>query len=60
MTLAAEYMLKQSKLHMSVDSNLLLKSTLETNVAPGMMLQFCAEAAQLKNSYKYGFGIVMQ
>ena len=53
-------MLKQSKLHMSVDSNLLLKSTVETNLAPGMMLQFSAEMAHFKNSYKYGFGIVMQ
>ena len=53
-------MLKQSKLHMSVDSNLLLKSTVDTTVAPGMALQFCAELAHLKNAYKYGFGIVMQ
>eukprot|EP00597_Dinobryon_sp_UTEXLB2267_P004048 CAMPEP_0170077946 /NCGR_PEP_ID=MMETSP0019_2-20121128/14637_1 /TAXON_ID=98059 /ORGANISM="Dinobryon sp., Strain UTEXLB2267" /LENGTH=265 /DNA_ID=CAMNT_0010290531 /DNA_START=264 /DNA_END=1064 /DNA_ORIENTATION=- len=59
MSVGAEYTLKQSKLHMSVDSNLLIKSTVETTVAPGVMMQFTAEVCQVKSSYRFGYGIIM-
>jgi hypothetical protein len=56
---SAEFMLKQSKLHMGIDSNLLLKSYLETNLNPTTQLQLCAEVMQAANHYKFGVGIVM-
>jgi hypothetical protein len=59
MSVGAEYILKQSKLHMSVDSNLHLKSLLETTLAPGIQLQFCAEMSQFKEVYRFGYGIIM-
>ena len=59
MSIAAEFILKQSKLHMGIDSNLLLKSYLETTTTPNTQLQFSAETNQLKNHYKFGFGICM-
>ena len=57
--MAAEYMLKQSKLHMSIDSQLQLKSMVETTIAPGVQLQMCADVNQGKSFYKFGFGIRM-
>lgn len=59
MSVGAEFMLKQSKLCMGVDSNLLLKSYLETSLNPGTQLQISAEMMQAANHYKFGFGIVM-
>ena len=59
MTLGAEYTLKQSKIQMTIDSSLLLKSSLETSIAPGTMMQLCAEMRQDKDHYKFGYGIVM-
>ncbi len=59
-SVSAEYTLKQGKIHMGVDSNLLLKTALETNVAPGVNLQIAAETMQGKGHYKYGVGLVMQ
>lgn len=59
MSLSAEYILKQSKLQMSVDSNLHLKSSLETSVINGFQLQFCAEMSQFKDVYRFGYGILM-
>lgn len=59
MTLGAEFFLKQSKLHMSLDSNMLVRSSLETSLTPGMQMQFAAEVLQSKNHYRFGFGIVM-
>jgi hypothetical protein len=59
MTVAAEYILKQSKLHMSMDSNLQVKSSLETSVVPGIQMQVAGEIAHLAGAYKIGFGIVM-
>jgi mitochondrial import receptor subunit TOM40 len=58
-TQAAEYTFKQSKLSMSIDSNLELKSTVETTVAPGVQMQFSAEMAHMKNQYRFGYGIIM-
>jgi len=59
MSIGAEYILKQSKLHMSVDSNLLIKSTVETTVAPGVLMQFTADVCQIKGTYRFGYGIIM-
>lgn len=59
MSLGAEYILKQSKLHMNIDSNLTMKSTVETTVAPGVQMQFTAEMAQVQGLYKFGYGIIM-
>jgi hypothetical protein len=59
MSVGAEYMLKQSKLHMSVDSNLTIKSALETTVMPGVTIQLCAEEQHPKDAYKFGMGIMM-
>lgn len=59
MSLSAEYILKQAKLTMSVDSSLHVKSLLETDLPQGMHLQLAAEVDQLKNSYKIGCGIIM-
>ena len=57
MTIGAEYILKQSKIQMSIDSNLLLKSYLEANLGPGISLQFCAEMQQHKEHFRFGYGL---
>ena len=59
MSIGAEYTMKQSKLHMSIDSDMLLKSSLESTVAPGVTMQFAAEMLQSKDHYRFGCGIVM-
>lgn len=59
MSLAVEYILKQSKLNMSIDSNLTVKSTIETTVLPGFTLQLCAEEQHLKDAFRFGLGITM-
>ena len=59
MTVGAEYTLKQSKIQMTIDSNMLIKSHLETTIAPGVTMQFCAEMCQGQNVYKFGYGIAM-
>lgn len=58
-SVAAEYTLKQSKLHMSVDSNLQLKSLVETSIMPGIQLQLSADVCQIKDAYRFGYGIMM-
>lgn len=57
MTLGAEYIMKQSKLHMSIDSNLLVKSALESTVYPGLSINLAAEMAQSKDHYRFGYGV---
>ncbi len=59
MSVAAEYMLKQSRVSMSVDSNITLKSLVETSIAPGVQLQLAAEMAQLQGQYRFGYGLLM-
>lgn len=59
MTLYAEYILKQSKLNFSIDSNFLIKSLLETTLSPGTSLQFSAEVMQAKDHYRFGYGITL-
>ncbi len=58
-SLNAEYILKQSKLHMGIDSNLFVRSNLETALSAGVTLQFSAELNQLKDHYRFGYGIAM-
>lgn len=58
-SVAAEYTLKQSKLHMSIDSNLQLKSLVETSIMPGIQLQLSADVSQAKDAYRFGYGIMM-
>lgn len=59
MTVATEYMLKQGKLHMSIDSSLMVKSLVETTAIPGVTLQFSADLMHLQGQYRFGFGITM-
>jgi hypothetical protein len=59
MTVSAEYLLKQSKLNFSVDSNFFIKSLLETTLSPGTSLQFSAEVMHAKDHYRFGYGITM-
>jgi hypothetical protein len=59
MSFGAEYYLKQSKLQMSVDSNLHVKSLVETTIVPQVQLQLSAEMLQSKDVYRFGYGIVM-
>jgi len=55
----AEYTLKQAKLQMSVDSNLVLKSALESQVQPGIKLQMAAELQHGSDQFKCGVGLAM-
>jgi len=57
--ICAEYILKQSKVTLGVDSNLLFKTMLETTIAPGTQLQLCAEMMQAKDHYRFGYGITL-
>jgi hypothetical protein len=55
----AEYQLKQSKISFSVDSTLVIKSTVESNLSPGVQFQLSAEMAQAKEHYRFGYGLIM-
>lgn len=57
-TVTGEYILKQSKIHMSVDSNFGVKSMLETQVVPGLTLQLASDVNQPADQYRFGFGFV--
>jgi hypothetical protein len=59
MGMLAEFQLKQAKLQLGLDSNLVLRSTLDSTINPGTTLQLCAEMQQQSNHYRFGFGIVM-
>ena len=60
MSVSAEYILKTSKIHVSADSDLTFKSTLEAAVVPGINLQLCAEINPLQEDHKiFGYGITM-
>lgn len=59
MSVGAEYTMKQSKLHMSIDSSLFVKSTLSTTISPGTDLQLCAEMQHANQHYKIGLGVMM-
>mmetsp|Transcript_35150 Transcript_35150/g.35792 ORF Transcript_35150/g.35792 Transcript_35150/m.35792 type:complete len:327 (+) Transcript_35150:115-1095(+) len=57
--LGAEFILKQSKLNFSIDSDLLIKSGLETSIGPAMNLQVTAEMQHASNAYRFGYGIMI-
>ena len=59
MSVGAEYMYKQGRLQMSVDSNLTIKSAMDTNVSPGMNLQLVAELSQFNQQAKFGTFLMM-
>ncbi len=60
MNVSAQYILKQSKISMGVDSDLVLKSTVESNIAPGVQLSLSAEIPHLKqDACRFGYAILM-
>lgn len=59
MSVGAEYMYKQGRIHMSLDSNLTVRSSLDTNVSPGMNLQLVTELSQLNQQAKFGTSLMM-
>ncbi len=59
MSVAAQYFLKQSKLEIGVDSNVLIRSMLETTVFPGLSIALSAEMMQAKDHYKFGTGVTL-
>lgn len=58
-TVSAEYSLKQGKLHLSIDSNLTVKSSLETSLSPGVNLLGSAEVSTIADVYRFGYGLSM-
>lgn len=52
-------MYKQGRIHMSLDSNLTVRSSLDTNVSPGMNLQLVTELSQLNQQAKFGTSLMM-
>ncbi len=60
MNVSAQYILKQSKINMGVDSDLSIKSSVETSIAPGVQLNITAEIPQLKqDASKFGIALLM-
>lgn len=59
-TVAAEYFLKQSKILMSLDSDVTVRSTIDTQVLGGLSLTLNAEVQPLAQSLKIGYGFSMQ
>ena len=60
MNVSAQYILKQSKVTVGVDSELVMRSTVESNIAQGMQLTLSAEIPQLKqDASRFGVGILM-
>ncbi len=59
MSVSAEYSLKQSTLKASLDSNLMLKSTLSNKISPGVEFNLSAEMQQAQQHFKFGYCIIM-
>ena len=60
MSACAEYILKQSKLTMGVDSDLVMRTTVESNIAQGVQLSISAEIPQLQQDQcKFGYALLM-
>lgn len=59
MSAGAEFTMKQSKIHMSIDSSLMIKSSLEMTVQKQLQLQLAAEMQQMQNHYRFGVGVVL-
>ena len=58
-SVCAEFILKQSKLNFAVDSDLMIKSSMETSVMAGMNLQVAAEMQHLNIHYRFGYGMMI-
>lgn len=58
-TAAAEYTLKQSKLHMSLDTNAFVRSSIESTLSQGVRMTMAAEMNQAKEHYKFGLMLLM-
>ena len=56
-SLSAEYQLKQSKLQMSVDSSLNIKSVVDTSVGKGFAFTLAAEVCAISDIYRFGYSI---
>lgn len=56
---SAQYMLKQSSLNFGVDSNLLIKSMVSTEIQPGISLQMSGEIQHSAGHYRFGTGLNM-
>jgi len=56
---AAEYSLKQARLQFSVDSNFVLRSSLESQVNPGVKLQLSTELHHGTDEFHCGYGLQM-
>lgn len=50
----ANYTLKESRGNLSVDSDLTIKSSVESSISPGVNLQIVAETSQLNTQAKVG------
>jgi len=60
MNLSAQYILKQSRISIGVDSDLTMRTTIESNVSQGVQLSISAELPQLKQEgCRFGLGLTM-
>lgn len=59
MTVGAEYTLKQSKIQMTIDSSMVLRSSVDTTIVPGVLFNLSAEMRQDKDHYRFGYGIIL-
>ena len=59
MSVSAEYQLKHATIKASLDSNLMLKSTLTNKISPGTEFTLSAELQQAKEHFKFGYSIIM-
>jgi len=60
MNASAQYILKQSKVTMGVDSDLTMRTTVESNIAQGVQLSISAEIPQLQQDQcKFGYALLM-
>jgi hypothetical protein len=57
--LGAEYILKQSRLQMSIDSNIQVRSVVEVNTGQGFQLQFSGDLGHLSGTARFGFGLMV-
>jgi hypothetical protein len=59
MTASAQYALKSSTLNLSINSDLMLKSSIEVKLSQGVQFQLAGEALQAKDHFKFGYALIM-
>ncbi len=59
MSVGAEYIYKQGRIHMSVDSALTIRSSLDTTISPGVTMQLVGELSQFNTQLKMGYFLMM-